>query len=272
MSKAVVLLFLSVSLALSSCSSEAKARQRLVVTGSSTVAPLFAEIAKRFEDENHGVRIDVQTGGSTRGATDTRRGIADFGMMSRALKPEEDDLEAWSIALDGLAMIVHSTNPVAQLSVEQVQAIYRGRVTNWSEVGGQDLPIVVVHKAEGRATLELFLEFFDLENPEVEPGIVVGDNEQGIKTIAGLPGAIGYVSIGAAAYHADRGTPLKMLPHQGVPASLEAVAAGRWPMLRELILVSTATASDLAHEVIDFARSEAVHDLVHALSFVPVGL
>src|SRR5436305_907714 len=75
---------------------------RLVLTGSSTVAPLAAEIGKRFEEQHPGVRIDVQTGGSSRGVADARQGLADIGMVSRALNEQEKDLHAFSIARDGV--------------------------------------------------------------------------------------------------------------------------------------------------------------------------
>lgn len=74
---------------------------RLLITGSSSVAPLAAEVAKRFEQQNKGVRIDVQSGGSSRGIADARNGLADIGMVSRALKSDETDLQAHTVALDG---------------------------------------------------------------------------------------------------------------------------------------------------------------------------
>lgn len=259
-------------LLLAAACDSSQAGTRLTVTGSSTVAPLFAEIARRYEEQNPGLRIDVQTGGSSRGVRDARRGLAHLGMASRELHGDEGDLRAWPIAVDGLCLIVNGDNPVASLDAEQVRAIYRGEVGNWSELGGPDREIVVVHKAEGRATLELFLDAFALANPDVRPHVVVGDNEQGIKTVAGAPGAIGYVSIGAASWHAAAGTSLRLLPHQGQEASLEAVAAGRWPILRRLNLVSVGDPSPVLRRLIDFARSSAVHDLVHALRFAPVSL
>src|SRR5688500_19203568 len=87
------------------------ASQKLVVTGASTIAPLASEIARRFESLHPGIRVDVQTGGSSRGINDARRGIADIGMVSRALKPEEKDLQAQAIAWDGGGIILHADNP-----------------------------------------------------------------------------------------------------------------------------------------------------------------
>jgi len=266
----LLLVALAGFVALTSCDSEASAGQRITVTGSSTVAPLFAEIAKRFERQHPGVRVEVQTGGSSRGIADARRGIADLGMVSRALKADEDDLTAWPIARDGLCMIVHRDNPIASLDADQVRAIYRGEIDDWSELGGPARPILVVHKAEGRATLDLFLRFFDLKNTEVHPDTIVGDNEQGIKTVAGNAGAIGYVSIGAAIVHAEHYGSIRLLPDGGVAASLDAVADRRWPMLRELNVVTLGRPSGRALELLEYARSPAVHDLIRALSFVPV--
>jgi len=174
------------------------ADNRLVLTGSSTVAPLALEIGKRFEQQNPGTRIDVQTGGSSRGINDVRTGLANIGMVSRALKVSETDLTAHTIALDGIGIILHRSNPIEALSDGQIKAIYTGQIRNWHEVGGQDRPITVVNKAEGRSTLELFLQYFTLKSSQIKARVVIGDNQQGIKTVSGNFGAIGYVSIGTA--------------------------------------------------------------------------
>src|SRR6056297_3118701 len=124
---------------------------RLTLTGSSTVAPLAAEIALRFEAQHPEVRIDVQTGGSGKGIADVRLAVADIGMASRPLAPDEADLTAHQIAADGVGLILHESNPLHELSDQQIVAIYTDKINNWQDVGGQDQPITVVHKAEGRA-------------------------------------------------------------------------------------------------------------------------
>jgi len=73
-----------------------------------------------------------------------------------------------------------------------------GRIDRWSGIGGPERPITVVNKAEGRSTLDLFLAHFGLRNSEVKPDVVIGDNAQGLKTVAGNPWSIGYASIGSA--------------------------------------------------------------------------
>lgn len=232
------------------------------------MAPLVAEIGKRFE-AREGVRVDVQTGGSSRGVADARQGLADLGMASRAIKPGEDDLASFTIARDGICLIVHRDNPVAELNDDQVATLFTAQAPRWSSVGGLDLPVTVVHKAEGRSTLELFLKHFGLDNRSVRPSVVIGDNEQGIKTVAGQIGAVGYVSIGAAEHARARGVPIRLLPMSGVAATTDNLQLGRFPLSRPLNLVTRGKPGPLARRFIDFARSAAVHDLVDDLSFVP---
>jgi len=250
--------------------SASAASQRLVLTGSSTVAPLVGEMARRFESLNPGVRIDVQTGGSSRGINDVRNGVAGIGMVSRALKPNEQDLHAFAIALDGISLIVHANNSVVTLSQQQIIDIYTGKITNWKAVSGQDARITVVNKAEGRSTLELFLSYLQLRNSQIKPHIIIGDNPQGIKTIAGNPHAIGYVSIGAAAYEAERGVSIRLLPLNGMDASVTNVRNGDFPLSRSLNLITRAPPASLSLRFIEFARSEQVHDLIEAQYFVPI--
>ncbi|MEQ9620105.1 MAG: phosphate ABC transporter substrate-binding protein [Deltaproteobacteria bacterium] len=243
---------------------------RLVLTGSSTVAPLASEIGKRFESSHPRVRVDVQTGGTSRGISDTRQGIADIGMISRALHSEESDLLAFPVARDGISVIVHKDNPVTQLSDLQIKGIYTGEITDWSEIGGEKAPITVVNKAEGRATLELFLKYFGLKNSDIKARVIIGDNEQGIKTVAGNPSSIGYVSIGTAEYDESIGVPIKLLPVGGTEATLENVQNGSFPLSRPLNFITKSKPRGLSGQFIEFARSEAVHDIIKEQYFVPL--
>lgn len=250
-------------------SSADRPRGKLILTGSSTVAPLAGEIARRFEQLHPGVRVDVQAGGSSRGIADARRGTADIGMASRALQARETDLTAHTIAMDGVGLIVHRDNPIRSLSEEQVVAIFTGGITNWSGVGGVDAPITVVNKADGRATLEVFLKHFDLASPDIRASVVVGHNQQGMRTVAGDGHAIGYVSVGAAEHEIERGMPIRLLPMGGVEATTANVRDGSFPMSRPLNLVTHGDVSPLAQALIDFAESPKVNDLVEAQHFTP---
>ena len=253
-------------LALAGCGTR---EDSLVITGSSTIAPLMTELAERYE-ETAGVQVDVQSGGSGRGISDTRQGLADFGMVSRALKAEEGDLTAHLIGRDGIAMIVNALNPVTRLNDAQIVAIYTGEQQSWSAFGGNDAAINVVHKADGRSTQELFLEHFGLSNDRVKPDMVIGENQQGIKAVAGDVNAIGYVSIGTAIYEADAGAPLRLLPLSGVPATLEQVDQGHYPLSRELNLVSQGELSDAASEFLAFITDPGQAGIYHDYYFLPV--
>jgi phosphate transport system substrate-binding protein len=137
-------------------------------------------------------------------------------------------------------------------------------------VGGKDARITVVNKAEGRSTLELFLHYFALKNSAIKAQVVIGDNQQGIKTVAGNPAAIGYVSIGTAEFEAAQGTPIKLLPMGDVAATVVNVRDSRYPLSRPLNLVTKGVPAGLPQRFIDFARSGAVDDLVEAQFFVPL--
>jgi phosphate transport system substrate-binding protein len=260
----------SAGLGLSKESIKAPLEGKLVLTGSSTIAPLVGDMAKRFETLHPKVRVDVQSGGSTRGVNDAREGLADVGMVSRSLSATEQDLTGHTIALDGVGVMLNSANSVKTLSKEQLIKIYTGVITNWSEVGGGDGKITVVNKAEGRSTLELFLAYTGLKAPQIKAHIIIGDNEQGIKTVAGNPRAIGYVSIGSAEFAESQGVKVKLLPAEQIGATTANVANRSYPLARPLLLVTKKQASPLAQAFIEFATSENVHDIVKSQFFVPV--
>lgn len=243
---------------------------KLVITGASTIAPLALEIGKRFEKLHPDVRVDVQTGGSSRGVNDARQGLADIGLVSRQLHENERDLAAAPIALDGVAVILHKENPVRSLSQQQIVGIYRGDIKNWKEVGGKDAAITVVNKAEGRSTLEIFAKHFGLKNSEIKAHIIIGDNEQGIKTVAKNAHAIGYVSIGTAEYNVEQGLPLRLLPLDGIEATAANVKAGKYPLMRPLTLATKPQPSKLVQAFLEYAKSGQVQDLIKEQYFVAV--
>ncbi|MBO1349742.1 MAG: phosphate ABC transporter substrate-binding protein [Hormoscilla sp. GUM202] len=245
-------------------------QQKLTLTGASTVAPLVSALGKRFEQQNPGTRIDVQTGGSSRGLADVLQGLSDIGMVSRTLTAEEAvGMEIFLLGRDGISMIVHADNPLTEITSKQVKAISIGQIKNWQTLNGIDAPITFVHRAEGHSTLKKFLEHFGLKNSEVKADVVIGDNQQGLKTIAGNPNAIGYVSIGAAEYSIQEGVSINLLALDGVEATSEAVANGSFPLLRQLILVTRGKPSGLAKKFIIFAQAEENNDIVLQQKFVP---
>lgn len=250
---------------LASC---AFAADNLLLTGSSTVAPLMMEIAKRYEKSHPKIRVDVQSGGSSKGITDVREDVASIGMVSRSLKADEADLVSRRIAIDGISMIAHASNPVGNLTSSQVIKIYRGELNNWKSVGGKDARIVVINKSEGRSTLELFLQHFKLKVSDIKAQAIIGENEQGIKLVSGNPNAIAYVSIGSSEASVKNGVPIKLLDLDGIQPSSDTVKSGKFPIIRDLNLVTKKSLGAEAEKLIEFAQSKNVSDLIKEQFFV----
>lgn len=248
---------------------QSQERMTITVTGSSTIAPILLEMGRAYEQRTPGVRVDVQTGGTSRGIADARSGKADIGMASRAAKAGESDLKWTLVANDGLALIIHRDNPVAKLSGDQVRAMYRREIADWSAVGGKAGPATLVHKADGRSTLELFLDFFKLKNPEVKPHAIVGDNLQGVQTVAANPTAVGYVSIGTAETAIADGVPIRLLPFEGVAATVANVANGSYPLLRLLNLVTKEPVAAHVAAFLEFVTSKDADRFITEQAFVP---
>ncbi|RYD35465.1 MAG: phosphate ABC transporter substrate-binding protein [Verrucomicrobiaceae bacterium] len=259
-----------VSLTVVSCGKK-EAGTVVVLTGSSTIAPVISDVAKRYEAANPGVRIEVQSGGSSRGIADALSGTADLGMASRALSADEAaKLTAHQIAADGVCVVVHRDNPVSELSREQLIRIYTKTATNWKDFGGSDATIVVANKAEGRSTLEVFLHYLGLDNADVKADVVVGENLHVINSVVANPNTIGYVSIGTAASESKGGTPIKLVSTGGVAATTENVANGTFPITRPLNIVEDARTSPAAKAFLAHLTSPAINDIIQKHFFVPV--
>lgn len=274
-----ILILASVALMVPGCgeqesgttSSSEELQGRLVLTGSSTVAPLAGEIAKRFEKLHPEVRVDVQTGGSSRGIADAKRGTADIGMSSRDLKPSETQgVQSHLLAIDGVCMLVHADNPVDNLTDQQVRDIYTGKLTHWSQLGGLDREITVINRADGRAEVEVVLDHLGLQPQQIKPDLIAGENQQGIKSVASDAGAITYMSVGASEYEASHGAKVKLLSWNSVPAGSQTVSSGRFPVSRSLILITKNQPSDVVTAFINYATSDHVNDLVQEFGYVPV--
>lgn len=243
-------------------------KEKITITGSSTVAPLVSLMAEAYEKQHPNVYIDVQTGGSSRGIADARSGMADIGMVSRQLKLSEADLSSYVIALDGIAMIVHRDNPIVSLDSQQIQAIYTNQVNNWAVLGGDDRGITVIHKAAGRSTQELFLDYFQLNESDVEADIIIGDNQHAILSVMQSPESIAYVSIGAAQFEINHDAPIKLLPMNDIEASISMLKSHTFPIMRELNLVTLGEPSLAVKQFIQFSQSSVVLPIVHDQFFV----
>lgn len=249
------------------------AQTRYLLTGSSTIAPVMQKVAEDFQAADPSVRIDVEMGGSGRGIQDAQAKQCDAGMASRDLNAEESaGLVVRKIAYDGVSMIVNASNPVQNLTKEQVIGIYTGAITDWKDVGGTSGEIYVVNKAEGRATLTVFLEHFKLKNSAIVAKAVVGDNAQGVRMVAGNSAAIGYVSIGEALSATARGEDLHLVALDGIAATEHTVADGTYPLRRNLNLLFPGPIDAVGQRILDHLASARGSEILTELGFTPLGL
>lgn len=242
---------------------------RLLLSGSTTMAPLLIEIAKRFRLQHPDLQIEVQMGGSGRGISDARQGKAEIGMVSRTLGESEHDLYAMPIARDGVAVIVHKDNPVNALSDRQLLDIYSGKLTNWRQVGGRDVPLQALAGPPEGASSELFAHYLRLPYDQIKAQGRFGPNAERIAAVAADPHAMIWVSVGEAERKARDGAPIKLLAVGGVAASSRTVRSGNYPIARPLTLVTRGTPTGTARAFIEFCVSSQVTDLVLAFDFVP---
>lgn len=242
---------------------------RLLITGSSTMCPLVAEIGKLFQSLHPEVQIEVQCGGSGRGISDAREGKADIGMASRTLTEKEKDLYSFPIARDGISVIVRKDNPVKSLSDKQVADIYTGKITNWKAVGGVDAPITVVNPPKGYSSVELFTHYFKIEYDDVKAAVIAGDNPERIKAVVKDTNAIAYTSAGEAERTAKAGAPIKQLPFNNVMPTDRNIITGNYPITRPLTLVTKNLPSGMVKAFIEFCLSPAVVEVIERYDFVP---
>lgn len=242
---------------------------RLLLSGSTTMAPLMMEIGRRFQTLHPGIQIEVQMGGSGQGVSDTRQGKAAIGMVSRAPSETERDLYAIPIGRDGVAVIVHKDNPATSLNNRQLLDVYSGKIVNWRQVGGSDAPMRVLAAPPEGGSSELFSHYLRIPYDQIMAQGRIGPNAERIAAVAADPHAIIWVSIGEAERKARDGVPIKLLAIGGVAASSKTVRNGNYPISRPLTLVSRGTPTGAARTFIEFCVSSQVTDLVLAFDFVP---
>jgi phosphate transport system substrate-binding protein len=238
------------------------ADQQLTLTGSTSVGPFAEQLAERYEQQHPGLKINVQSLGSTAGIQAATEGIVEIGISSRHLEPEEaEQLEAIEIARDALAVIMHPSNPVSDLTIEQVRAIFAGRIRNWREVGGRDAPIVIVTREAGSGTYGAFEELV-MENERPAPrALRQGSNGAVRQIVAGDPDAIGYISLGIV------DDTVKPVAIDDVQPTTHAVISGQYDLVRPFLFVhrQDVPLSPLARDFIDYVLSpEGQRELAQA--------
>lgn len=169
----------------------------LKITGSTTVQPIAQAAADRLMKSNPYVNITVAGGGSGAGVKDTIAGTNNIGMSSRDLTDAElQKINAVPIADDGIAIIVNPANPVKNLTKEQVKKIFLGEIKNWSEVGGNNAPILVQTRETGSGTRASFEEMALEKKSVVGTATPAPSSALILQAVAKSPNAIGYDSVG----------------------------------------------------------------------------
>lgn len=244
----------------------------LTVTGSTTVLPIAQAAAEAFMAENSQVDIQVSGGGSGHGVQAVGTGAADVGMASREVKDSEKEeypgIVETTVAGDGIAIVVYSDNPVDTLTIAQIKMIYKGEITNWNEVGGDDLEIVLVGRDSTSGTREFFYESVMNEEDFATTMLEKNSNGAVLQTISQTPGAIGYISMG---YVDDSVKALNIAVDGSViEPTVANVLSGNYPIARNLYMLTMGEPTGLAADYIDFILSDAGQDIVSEEGYVPV--
>lgn len=235
------------------------------MSGSTSMEKMAKALAESFNAKYPDVAIDIQLGGSSTGITNAQEGVSDIGNVSRDLKEDETGLVAHKVALDGIGVVVNLENPVEDLTMDQIAKIYTGEITNWSEVGGDDLDIYVVGREDGSGTRDAF-----------ESVTGVGENAQydslqtstgaAKTTVATTPGAIGYVSFDSV------DDTVKTLKVGGVEISTDTIKDGSYTLQRPFVMVTKegAELSDAAQAFLDYVLSDEGQEVCVQVGLVSI--
>src|SRR4051794_1316244 len=197
------ILVLSIVVAISACSQSDEDKTgtngntyTLSISGSTSVGPLAEKLADKYVDIKD-IKIEVNQIGSSAGITNATSGVSEIGMSSRDLKEEEkaNGLKETIVAYDGIVVVTHPSNKVKDLTMEQVKQIFTGEVTNWKELGGDDMEIVVVSREDGSGSRDAFQEIVGYSSGELIRSAIVASGNGNIKTtVATNKHAVGFIS------------------------------------------------------------------------------
>ena len=238
-----------------------------VTTGGSTsVESVIGILTEAFKEIQPNVDVTYDPTGSGAGITGPSEGTLDIGLSSRALKDDEaETLDATVFALDGIAIVVNNENTVEDLSLEQIKGLATGEITNWSEVGGPDAPVVLVGREAGSGTRDGFESIVGVEDACVYEQELTSTGAV-LAAVAANPNAVGYASLSAVDGQ------VKAVTVDGVEASEATVQDGTYTIQRPFVFVTKKgeTLSDAAQAFIDFAISGDADDLIAQAGAVPL--
>lgn len=240
----------------------------ITMAGSTSMEKLANALSEVFMEKYPNVSMQAEFTGSSAGIEALLAGQADIGNVSRELKAEELEKGVVSnvVAIDGIAVIKDNANAVADLTKQQLTDIYTGTITNWSELGGENQPIVVIGREAGSGTRGAFEEILGVEdacaysNELDSTGAVVAK-------VASTPGAIGYVSLDVLD---DTVTPFSL---EGVEPTAENIKAGDYFLSRPFVMATLGEISEqneLVQATFDLIYSEEGSALVEAIGLITV--
>ncbi|NQU43354.1 phosphate ABC transporter substrate-binding protein [bacterium] len=250
-----------------------ESQTRIVIDGSTTVGPVAKSFADYFMSHNPDANVTVSESGSGNGAKSLINGTCDIATMSRFMKPSEFEGAVQNgifpvchvVALDGLAVVVHESNPVSNLTVEQIRNIYLGNIKNWQEVGGPNVPIVVISRDTNSGTYETF-EGRVMKGEKMAGGVeYVGSNGAARQRAAGTPAAIAYVGLAFL-------EGVKPLAVNGILPETQTVLSGRYPIARPLFLFTNGY-PEMGTPLYNFVTihlTEKGQEIIESIEFVPV--
>ncbi len=253
----------------------ASAKETISAVGSSSVTPLMEVFAETYMKTNSNVFIEVQGPGSSAGVKAAKNESADIGMSSRNLKDSEKEpaLVEEVIARDGIAVVVNPKNSVSGLTSEQISEIYKGKLTNWKQVGGEDKPIVAITRDTASGTRGAFEEIMELKMKingkkvsAISQRAQVANGNGGLKTmVASNPYAIGYISLGSV------DNTVHALAVDGADASVANVKAGTYKVARPfLVLYKEGRSSAETKKFLDWMLSDEAQEIVGSHGYIAV--
>ena len=275
--RSIVVFVLLFVFLLASCGADADS---IIVAGSTSVQPYAEVLAEAYRVLYPGREVEIQGGGSSAGISSVHSGIAEIGMSSRYIKDAETEtfvgegreLFVYEIAKDGLAIIVNPDNPVRDLSLEQVRAIYAAEITNWNQVGGRDAKIHVIAREEGSGTRDAFSQLVMGES-SITPRAIVQDSNGAVRLlVSDDKNSIGFISLGLV--RAEPGQKeVEALSLDGVAASFENIENGTYRLYRPFLFVAATEGGKepegFTKQFIDFTLSEEGQKILAAEGLIP---
>lgn len=233
--------------------------------GSTSMEQVISALQEGFVELNPDVNITYDPTGSGAGITGAMEGTLDIGLSSRALHDDETGVTGTTIALDGISIIVNSENTVTDLTIDDLAAIARGEITNWSELGGPDGEIVFVGREAGSGTRDGFESIVGVEDECVYAEELTATGAV-IARVQSNANAIGYASLSAV------DDTVKTVAIEGVLPSEETVQDGTYQIQRPFVFVTNDSTelSEAAQAFMDFAQSDDADALIAAAGAVPL--